>query len=111
MLVITVRHILNPGQFDAAWRRIVGNTDAMQDIPGFLFRHTGVKPGSQTEITTVTAWRDAAARAIWEERRKVTPPAGDPKVLFSGYEIIEVEVGDARWGADLTAAIGPGVAS
>ncbi|MSP88259.1 MAG: hypothetical protein EXQ92_05525 [Alphaproteobacteria bacterium] len=105
MLVLTVRHHINPGQFEAAYKRIVGNTDAMADIPGLLFRHTGTPPDSKAEIVTVTAWRSPADRAIWDERRKASPPLGDPKILYAKVETLEIEVADERWGPTVAAAL------
>jgi len=105
MLVIFVRHHINPGQFAAAKSRIFGNTDAMAKMPGFVFRHTGTPPGSEAEIVTITAWRDAADRAAWDERRKASPPPGDPKVLYARVDTHEVDVADARWMPALATAL------
>jgi hypothetical protein len=108
MLVVVVRHHTNPGQFDAAYKRIVGNTDAMADIPGFVFRHTGTPPDSPAEIVTITAWRSRADRAVWDERRRVTPPPGDPKVLYARIEMFDVDGADERWTPAVAAALAGG---
>jgi len=105
MLVIYVRHHINPGQFDQALSRIVGNTDAMAGMPGFVFRHTGTPPGSKAEIITVTAWRSPTDKAAWDEKRKAPPPPGDPKVLYAKVETYELATSDDRWMPAIAAAL------
>jgi hypothetical protein len=105
MLVMVVRHHINPGQFDQAHSRIVGNTDAMAGMAGFVFRHTATLPNSKDEIVTITAWRSAKDKAAWDEKRKLTPPPGDPKVLYSKVDTLETETTDDRWMPAMAAAL------
>ena len=95
MIIVVVRHRVRPDRYEQAKSRIAGNTHRMMQQPGIVFRHTGDAEGG-SEIVTVTGWETDAHRAAWDALKKSSPPPGDMSDVYTGFEVIDIDVFDQR---------------
>jgi heme-degrading monooxygenase HmoA len=95
MIIVVVRHMLQPGMYEEARERLAVNAQRMMQQPGCIFRYTGESDEGR-ELVTVTGWASEEDRASWETARKAAPPPGDMADYYSGFEIIDICVFDRR---------------